>query len=572
MKNLLIFILLAILLVSCAPASTTAPVSLATNKPLPTATFTPLATTTFTLTPSNTPIPLVDLEGLLFFDYNGNGLKDGVEPAIVDFGVCTKKQEQKICVNSDAEGNFRFEKIAPLDSKILLQFVDPNTETPSLAFRYVNIWKGETVLPPYVYNNVNVPEQRLNDTVTTTLSEGVVVKVGEKAIIGLIQGIITLPLNADGLAALNKVMGFDHNPSKGVRDFTGSTNECYSPWDCTSKLATSQSPYLGTGDSHRGIDYGTFSNPTGIPFFAAHAGFISTYEGSNVVNGIRAICVNVSTDKNWSSGYSNGITTSYQHAGNLAVKDGDYVYRGQFLGFVGNTGTSWTHLHFEAWYGKEFKRTDEGYLYNKDFYAMIIPEFIISGFNNTSIWTVWNNPQESQISPLPVTYSPRPTATPLPISTTSITIDGNDNDWVGLSSVLIDESGDSLDGNSADLIEAYLITDESYLFIMVRAKDSFIRSKEAQMDVMLDLKSGSHCDGSEVGINVQQNSLPAYWDSKICNNAQNVKQISSASVKWGKVVEIRLPLQVLGDFEYIKMINVILNLHDNKWYSTDSMP
>jgi hypothetical protein len=54
MKNLSILTLLAILLVSCAPASTTVPVSTATNTPMPTATFTQEPTATFTPKPTKT--------------------------------------------------------------------------------------------------------------------------------------------------------------------------------------------------------------------------------------------------------------------------------------------------------------------------------------------------------------------------------------------------------------------------------------------------------------------------------------------------------------------------------------
>ena len=184
----------ALIMVSCV--STPHPAVLDSPK-----TETPSPVKTPTETPS--PIPFADLEGTLFFDKNGNGLKDETEPSVVGFGVCTKAQE--ICVNSDAEGNFKIEKIALPDVEIPLRFIDPNKDTPSLAFRYVNIWKGEAVLPPYVYNNINVREQRLNDTSTKLLSEGIVIKAGEKVNIGLMQGIVTLPLNADGLVLQRKV-------------------------------------------------------------------------------------------------------------------------------------------------------------------------------------------------------------------------------------------------------------------------------------------------------------------------------------------------------------------------------
>ncbi len=49
-----------------------------------------------------------------------------------------------------------------------------------------------------------------------------------------------------------------------------------------------------------------------------------------------------------------------------------------------------------------------------------------------------------------------------------------------------------------------LIQDNNYLFLMIRSTGSFIKSKEAQIDVMFDIKTGSHCDDSEIGINIKQ--------------------------------------------------------------------
>jgi len=106
MKNLSILSLLAIFLVSCAPASTAAPVSTAVDLP----TATPEPTATFTPEPTATP-ELFDVQVLAFWDYNGNGIFDGGEPPIE--GIVSKVSNFEcttgvdgICIISVPEGNF----------------------------------------------------------------------------------------------------------------------------------------------------------------------------------------------------------------------------------------------------------------------------------------------------------------------------------------------------------------------------------------------------------------------------------------------------------------------------------
>jgi len=84
--------LLCLLLVSCVPAPlpvrtsapTAAPTSTATPTPSPTPTATPTPLPTSTPTPTATPTPITTfaLSGVVFFDYNGNGIRDEGEPPI----------------------------------------------------------------------------------------------------------------------------------------------------------------------------------------------------------------------------------------------------------------------------------------------------------------------------------------------------------------------------------------------------------------------------------------------------------------------------------------------------------
>ena len=51
----------------------------------------------------------------------------------------------------------------------------------------------------------------------------------------------------------------------------------------------------------------------------------------------------------------NGLISSYKHNSSLSKSQGEYVSRGEVIGFSGNTGslTSGPHLHFELWFDGE---------------------------------------------------------------------------------------------------------------------------------------------------------------------------------------------------------------------------
>ena len=51
----------------------------------------------------------------------------------------------------------------------------------------------------------------------------------------------------------------------------------------------------------------------------------------------------------------NGLLSSYKHNSSLSKSQGEYVSRGEVIGFSGNTGslTSGPHLHFELWFEGE---------------------------------------------------------------------------------------------------------------------------------------------------------------------------------------------------------------------------
>lgn len=85
---------------------------------------------------------------------------------------------------------------------------------------------------------------------------------------------------------------------------------------------------------HNGLD---LAAGTGTPTYAADGGYVVIAGWSDSAG-------------NWVViNHGNGFTTKYMHHSALAVSGGQYVEKGQQIGYVGNTGYSFgAHLHFQV--------------------------------------------------------------------------------------------------------------------------------------------------------------------------------------------------------------------------------
>ncbi len=110
-------------------------------------------------------------------------------------------------------------------------------------------------------------------------------------------------------------------------------------WPTTSNLITSYfgyrvHPIYRTTRFHSGIDIGA---PYGAPIYAAESGKVilaSYYDGYGN-------CIIID--------HGDGVSTLYAHCSSIIVKVGQYVSKGQIIGYVGSTGNSTgPHLHFEV--------------------------------------------------------------------------------------------------------------------------------------------------------------------------------------------------------------------------------
>ncbi len=102
----------------------------------------------------------------------------------------------------------------------------------------------------------------------------------------------------------------------------------------TSPFGFRRDPFTGKIKHHDGID---ISAPVGTPIVAPADGIVKT------VRWVRGYGLMIEIDH----GY--GVTTRYGHCSRAAVRQGQFVRRGQIIGYVGNTGRSTgPHLHYEV--------------------------------------------------------------------------------------------------------------------------------------------------------------------------------------------------------------------------------
>lgn len=102
----------------------------------------------------------------------------------------------------------------------------------------------------------------------------------------------------------------------------------------TSEYGMRTHPVLGGRRKHKGID---LAAPTGTPVYATADGMVGRAE--------------------WFSSYGlfveidhgAGLDTRYAHMSRLAVAEGEWVKKGDIIGYVGSTGRSTgPHLHYEV--------------------------------------------------------------------------------------------------------------------------------------------------------------------------------------------------------------------------------
>jgi murein DD-endopeptidase MepM/ murein hydrolase activator NlpD len=270
--------------------------------PSPTSTATPTPQPTITPTPTATPtpIPTFTLSGAVFFDYNGNGIRDEGEPPIPG----AKVQVGSLIATAGPDGSYTLKGVPQGKQQVRLSAPD---------FRYISL-SVEAFQPAERPVSVTVEGDAHRDW-------------------GLMQGFLTLPFKCCPQYTRPSPFGFtgmvdiDRRPGY-VRSFD--------PAQVPTNTESGGNPPWAY-DQHDGLD---FCVPEGTEVVAAAPGEVvaSAYEPQGA--GHLVIIYHPSSN----------TYTFYAHLAEKHVAVGQRVNRGQPIGLSGNTGLSGEpHLHFAHW-------------------------------------------------------------------------------------------------------------------------------------------------------------------------------------------------------------------------------
>ena len=281
------------------------------------------------------------LSGLAFHDLNGDGLHDQGEPGIPGIQVCLDEITPPNCTLTAQDGTYTLAGFPP--GVYQLYLVSPTD--PVVAFRYYTTFYRWVELPAYTFTFLeegtprllNVPAQRLADASLHSFSTPIQVTLpldesqSPTLDLPLIQGFLTDPIACSDRLRLTKFHGFDLDRQPGsVRNYLGDI----SPLNHGPEGASS-----GTEDQHIAADWGsTYQSIRGIYVRAAAPGIVD-YAGDYQTQHGNCLLVKLGHP-------SLGAMTSYVHLDTLLVKSNESVYRGQIIGTLGQTCTTWPHLHF----------------------------------------------------------------------------------------------------------------------------------------------------------------------------------------------------------------------------------
>ena len=289
--------------------------------------------------PSTERKQLYSLHGVVFHDYDGDGMKDLVEPVIHGARVTVND----FTSSSNQSGIY---EIRELPAGRYKMHIEGN------SFRHICL-SNETILSI----NTAIGIEIANDT---------------RRDLGLSEGFLTLPVKFGSSHPLFGYHDLDKTRGK-VRSWKGEMGAVEAKPSDQPGVYHSE---VMVQDDHEGID---FTCNEGTPVVAASPGRVS-YARVNPDGGL-----NVVID------HGNRFKTSYGHVSKFLVSEGETVSRGQVIALSGNTGRSGQpHLHFGFYWLDKPQPSKPGPF--SDPYS-IDPFRDLTDTGSMNYWTKDNDPQ-----------------------------------------------------------------------------------------------------------------------------------------------------------------------------------
>ena len=283
---------------------------------------------------------------MVFFDYNGNGIRDEGEPPIPG----AKVQVGSLTVTTGPDGSYTLKGVPRGQQQVRLS---------APGFRYISL-SVEAFQP----TERPVPVTGKGDT---------------RRDWGLMHGFLTLPFR--GNYKIDRM--YDHQPGEVILWWNG-------PHQCEPDDNICYAVPPGTNE-HPGIDY---RMPEGTPIYAAAPGLVRSVDDCNGVTIVHDVDI-----------AGRPIFTLYGHLSRVVVQRGQRVSRGELIGYSGSKCTCYAHLHFDL----RSAPNEPKYWAFIDPYKPIVemPKgFWLSGeplpvwtqedhpANNIGFWTETNNPHQ----------------------------------------------------------------------------------------------------------------------------------------------------------------------------------
>jgi len=314
---------------------------------------------------------LYTIQGTVFHDYNGDGIKQDSEPEIpgVEMYLVSSYWLPKTVRDS-----YPWTYNGYINAYEIQLKTDTNVgyDIQMPAGDYALYINGNSVLgfngQPFRYINISTDEfQKITDPLALNVKCDTVFNVA------LMQGFLTLPFGPDTKFLGHNQFGIESfvdldNEIGHVRNWKGNTGQTY--------------------DGHTGIDFYMEEN---TPILAAAPGVVI---GSFLLEPVRGPAIVIQHESPYYN-YKN-ISTAYAHLNRIDVKVGDKVGRGDVIGLSGrlkqisNEFYNGEHLHFSifllnSWGSEEYSLEGN--------YTDAWRNISDKGVQTVSFWTKDNDPQ-----------------------------------------------------------------------------------------------------------------------------------------------------------------------------------
>ena len=299
---------------------------------------------------------LVDEEGLyqllypqqsaiteLLNDAQNMAAVDGISPSEMTATNAASSGEVKISdsqediiknLSAALGGDHAFVPVSIEDSKMTFAAEQKNVFS-GFRYRFCEIVTEEVSTPYQIVECADATQYPYYNRVTTEGQNGLCYYVYE---FYYIDG---QPTQVSLLYSETKAEVIDEVRVRGTKPYTDPgvvTGSLILPLDgdafyLTSKFQEYRAAFDGSA-SHYGID---IASPEGTPVYAADGGVVSFSDTAGTYGNMVLI------------DHNDGYQTCYAHMMSRTVAEGDEVYQGQIIGYVGQTGAvTAAHLHFEV--------------------------------------------------------------------------------------------------------------------------------------------------------------------------------------------------------------------------------